>query len=131
MGMIQSLAYSVGAFAGAPRLLQRAFARDAASILMYHAVTSTPLSVSDWSFVDERQFRKQMLYLQKHCHVIPLREVPSAIRSRTYRPLVALTFDDGFQNNYGVAFPVLRELGLPATVFLVTDLIDSEDTLWF
>jgi peptidoglycan/xylan/chitin deacetylase (PgdA/CDA1 family) len=44
---------------------------------------------------------------------------------------VALTFDDGFQNNYSVAFPILKNLGLPATIFLATGFVDSDDTPWF
>ena len=128
---IKSLAYRVSAFAGAPRLLQRVFASDGVTVLMYHAVTAMPLPVEDWVFVEERQFQAQMLYLKKHCHVIPLRELADARRGRSRRPLVALTFDDGFRNNYSVAYPILQRLALPATIFLVTDLIDSDDTVWF
>ena len=128
---IKSLAYRVSAFAGAPRLLQRVFASNGVTILMYHAVTRRPLTVEDWVFVDEQHFLAQMLYLQKHCRVIPLREVADARRGRSRRPLVALTFDDGFRNNYCVAYPILQRLALPATIFLVTDLIDSDDTVWF
>jgi peptidoglycan/xylan/chitin deacetylase (PgdA/CDA1 family) len=131
MSRVKSLAYSLGSFAGAPRLLQRLFASDGASVLMYHAVTKTHLPVSDWCFVEERPFRDQMRYLNKHCRVIPLRDVPSALEEPSPRPIVALTFDDGFQNNYEVAFPILRELGLPATIFLATDFVDSDDTPWF
>ena len=128
---IKSLAYRVSAFAGTPRLLQRVFASDGIAILLYHAVTTMPLPVEDWVFVEERPFREQMLYLKKHCQVIPLKDIPAARRVRERRPLVALTFDDGFQNNYSVAYPILQDLGLPATIFLVTDLIDSDDTVWF
>jgi peptidoglycan/xylan/chitin deacetylase (PgdA/CDA1 family) len=129
--MIKSLAYRVASFAAVPRLLQHAFAPEAAAILMYHAVTRTPLAVEDWSFIWERHFREQMLYLKRHCQVIPLRDVPRVVCSEARRPCVALTFDDGFQNNYGVALPILQELDLPATVFLATDFIGSDDTPWF
>jgi peptidoglycan/xylan/chitin deacetylase (PgdA/CDA1 family) len=46
------------------------------------------------------------------------------------RPTAAITFDDGYQNNYSVAFPILRELALPATIFIATGFIDSDDTFW-
>jgi peptidoglycan/xylan/chitin deacetylase (PgdA/CDA1 family) len=42
-----------------------------------------------------------------------------------------ITFDDGFQNNYDICFPILREAGLPATVFLCTGYLDTGGTLWF
>lgn len=128
---IKSLAYRVGSFAGTPRLLQRVFARDGIAVLMYHAVTTTPLPVEDWVFVQQRHFHEQMLYLKQHCRVIPLREIPRVLKERNRLPVVALTFDDGFQNNYSVAYPILQRLALPATIFLVTDLIDSDDTVWF
>jgi peptidoglycan/xylan/chitin deacetylase (PgdA/CDA1 family) len=129
--MIKSLAYRVASFAAVPRLLQNALAPGAATILMYHAVTKTPLEVEDWSFVWQRHFREQMRYLKKHCQVVPLRDIPQRVRAAARRPLVALTFDDGFQNNYGVALPILQELDLPATIFLATDFIGSDDTPWF
>lgn len=44
--------------------------------------------------------------------------------------------DDGYQNNYSVAFPILRELALPATIFIVPGFIDTDETfcsvsVWF
>jgi peptidoglycan/xylan/chitin deacetylase (PgdA/CDA1 family) len=131
METIKSLAYGLGALAGVPRLFHRTLVSDGATILMYHAVTHEPLRVMDWAFVQERRFRDQMLYLKRHCRVVPLRDLPAAIHAGARQPVVALTFDDGFQNNYSVAFPILRELDLPATIFLATDFVDSDETPWF
>ena len=41
-----------------------------------------------------------------------------------------VTFDDGYASNYHVAFPVLKELGIPATIFLATDFVDRNNPLW-
>jgi peptidoglycan/xylan/chitin deacetylase (PgdA/CDA1 family) len=41
-----------------------------------------------------------------------------------------ITLDDGYQNNYSVAFPILREFALPATVFITTGFINTADTFW-
>jgi peptidoglycan/xylan/chitin deacetylase (PgdA/CDA1 family) len=41
-----------------------------------------------------------------------------------------LTFDDGLRNNLDVAAPVLRALGLPASFYVVTDLVGTGEILW-
>ena len=99
---------------------------------MYHAVVEEQLTVPDWCFIPVQAFRRQMEYLQRHFRVLPLREAVKELASGNIgRPTVALTFDDGYQNNHDVALPILRDFGLPATVFLVTNLVGSNDTLWF
>jgi len=129
--MVKEFVYRLGSLAGAPRGWQRLLYPDSAAVLTYHAVAREDLEVPDWCFLEERRFRAQMRYLRDHCRVVPLRDVPSVLAAGSERPVVALTFDDGFRNNYRVAFPILRELGLPATIFLATDFVDSDDTIWF
>src|SRR5262245_15447262 len=99
---------------------------------MYHAVIRSPLAVADWCFLAEPVFRSQVKYIKDHFEVIPLSAAVGRMKERSIlRPTIAITFDDGFQNNYEIAFPVLCEEGLPATIFLTTGLIDTNDTLWF
>lgn len=43
---------------------------------------------------------------------------------------VALTFDDGWKDNYDYAYPVLQEEQAPATIFLVTGMVDTQETFW-
>jgi peptidoglycan/xylan/chitin deacetylase (PgdA/CDA1 family) len=91
----------------------------------------SPLNLYDWCFLDRDSFRSQLIYLKKHFDVIPLFVAVEAIRDGTLnRPTAVITFDDGYQNNYSVAFPILRELALPATIFLTTGFIDTDDTFW-
>jgi peptidoglycan/xylan/chitin deacetylase (PgdA/CDA1 family) len=112
-----------------PRLLQRALSLKGVTVLMYHALVERPLAVSDWCFVDRDSFHCQMAYLKRHCRVVPLGEVHKWLEAR--EPAVALTFDDGFESVYTTAYPILQDLGMPATIFLVTGLIGSDETVWF
>lgn len=99
---------------------------------MYHGIVRAPLQVDDWCFVDESSFRYQIKYIKKHFEVLPLIDAAELLRKeKIYRPTAAITFDDGLQNNYDFAYPILREEELPATLFLTTGLLNSDDTLWY
>jgi len=43
---------------------------------------------------------------------------------------IILTFDDGYQDNYTFAYPILKKYSIPATIFLVTDFISHKAWLW-
>jgi peptidoglycan/xylan/chitin deacetylase (PgdA/CDA1 family) len=78
-------------------------------------------------------FRSVCAGLARHAHVLPLREMVDRWQAGVTLPpnAVALTFDDGYASNHDLALPVLREFGLPATVFITTAFLDGEDMLWF
>ncbi len=101
------------------------------AVLMYHGIVREPLSVPDWCFLDEYEFRTQMEFLAEHFRVVPLSEAPHALAAVNGEPVVALTFDDGFQSFAKFAYPILERLSLPATVFLPTDFVDTERRIWF
>lgn len=115
-----------------PQLVNRVFARRHLSILMYHGVIRAPLDVPIGLFLPVDSFREQMDYLKRRFQVFPLRSaVARCLSGEIDGPTAAITFDDGFQNNFEIAYPILRELGLPATIFLTTGFVDSPQTLWF
>jgi peptidoglycan/xylan/chitin deacetylase (PgdA/CDA1 family) len=126
--LVRRLALAAGAVTISRLMTQRRWG----AVLMYHGVARAPLPIPDWCWVDHDRFHEQMLYLALHCEVVPLTELQPRLREGSAtRPLVAITFDDGYRDNYTVAWPILADLGLQASVFLTTDLIDTDRTLWF
>ncbi len=99
-------------------------AKDRATILMYHSVGNRQ---DFFSTVSREAFQKQMAYLAgKKYSVIPLAELVR--RLRVHEPLggsTALTFDDGYQDNYTTVFPLLKQYNFPATIFVTTGLIGT------
>jgi len=83
--------------------------------------------------VGESAFARQVAYLADHFEVVTLSEAVARLPllSNGSRPLAVITLDDGYVDNYRVAFPVLRRLGVPATVFLVADHVGTSEPLWF
>ncbi|HYE34627.1 polysaccharide deacetylase family protein [Methylocaldum sp.] len=113
-------------------LLPRALYKNKLTILMYHGVLRQALSVPDYCFITESDFREQMEYLAKNCRVVALPEALHELKSGTIDyPTVSITFDDGYQNVFDVAFPVLREFHFPATVFVNTSFVGTPNTIWF
>jgi peptidoglycan/xylan/chitin deacetylase (PgdA/CDA1 family) len=104
--------------------------------LRYHGVTHDPAANGPWLTrgpLSVTAFRAQLEVLSRRYHVISLEEA-LAILSGQSRPRpysVVLTFDDGYRNNATAAYPVLRDLGLPATIFVATDFVSGHRPLWF
>lgn len=92
-------------------------------VLCYHSIhPSKPFA----SATPER-FAEHLEWLKAHCHLIPLAEALSVARSGDgNRPSVAITFDDGYSDNYQYAFPLLQEHGVPATFFATVGLVERD-----
>jgi peptidoglycan/xylan/chitin deacetylase (PgdA/CDA1 family) len=119
------------AVAGAFRRLHRWAFPDAVSVLSYHGLVDPQLPVPDRCFMPVERFAAQMEYLARHFTVLHLEEAFAPDRPRGGRPVACVTFDDGFSSVHDLALPVLERLSIPATVYLVTDLVDREGTIWF
>ena len=126
---VKSLACEVFSFVASAYIQKNI--RNVLTIVMYHSVVEKLPDLYDWCYVDAESFLRQIRYLKKNFEVIPLSQVSSRLKSGSIdSPLAVITFDDGYQNNFDVAFPLLKKEGLPATIFLTTGLINTDDTLW-
>jgi len=82
--------------------------------------------------VTPENFEKQMRYLKdKGFNVISLDELNEGIKDKKKfaHNTVVITIDDGYENNFIYAYPVLKKYGFPATIFLITNYMGEEGFL--
>lgn len=104
--------------------------RRKAVILTYHGLLADapPAATRELHkiFVTAEQFRAQMALLRARYQVLPLHELVHRLSAgETGDRLAAVTFDDGWRTTRSLAAPILRDLGIPATVFIATGLMGS------
>jgi len=104
--------------------------RNAAVIVAFHRVqqadSSDPLSI------DTAAFERHCRFYRRHFHVVPLRELVNRIAiGRPIDRLLSITFDDGYRDNFENASPVLEQLSLPATFFVVTEWMGTDVVPWW
>lgn len=119
-------------------LLLRSLCVHDLPILAYHRIYDVaddakfPFDI-DLISASSAQFRWQMRYIKRHFTPITFATLIDATEGRVKMPKrpIIVTFDDGFEDNYTHAFPILQELGVPATIFVSTGYIGQEDTFWW
>jgi len=102
-------------------------ARRSPRILMYHRFGEQTGSL--WP--DRAVFERQIRYLRSKFQVISLTELAESLAGgRPRHNAVVLTIDDGYEDFYRVAYPILRKYEIPATLYVTTDFIDGRTWLW-
>ncbi len=91
---------------------------NGAAILMYHSIGENDA----FGTVSTNAFSKQMEYIRKNkLRVVPLSYIVRSLKmKKDIRGLVAITFDDGYQDFYTSALPVIKENKIIATLFVIT-----------
>lgn len=131
--MLSHLGYRGLRAAGIPALARRL--HSGAVILAYHNVVreryDRPLGDPGLHLPVEF-FREQLRWLSAHYRVVPLSEIVTRLaEGRSLRGLAALTFDDGYRGVLEHGVPVLRDLDLPATLFVVGHPPAADDLFWW
>ena len=105
-------------------------------VLLYHGVSNQ----KNWSGIENyhgkhvptEHFRQQLHWLKQHFTITTLTTIERLVtdKQKTKSSFCAITFDDGYQNNFLDAFPILQDERVPATIFLTGDFIDKGIPLW-
>lgn len=119
-------------FAHAGALLGRLGGEGGALILGYHRVVEDYRAALRYAMapmlVSVATLEKHLDWLGRHYTFATLDEAAAACDTalpRGHKPLVTLTFDDGYRDFYDCAFPLLKRKGIPAAVFVVTNLVGT------
>lgn len=111
--------------------------RGRVAVLMYHRVLRRDdlarATVEPGMYVLSDVFRLHMEFLKERFETLSLPEALDRWETGSIDPRRAycvITFDDGWLDTYREAFPILREYGLPATVFLATDFVGTTRRFW-
>ncbi|MBI4707241.1 MAG: polysaccharide deacetylase family protein [Candidatus Omnitrophica bacterium] len=95
-------------------------------VLTYHRIhdgnEDAPISVK------LETFKNQMAYLRKNFDVVSLDDLIDILRNRAClrNDVIAITFDDGWKDNYTSAFQIIKVYGFPVTIFIATDFVGKD-----
>src|SRR5262245_5954913 len=116
--------------------LARWWTGPAVTIAMYHGFTAATshdgIENHELKHLPQADFEQQLQFLKARHTVLPLADVVRALKNGSSLPRRAavITIDDGYRSVYRVAYPALKRLGLPASVYLATGLVDERQVLW-
>jgi len=107
--------------------IRRARTRRFGRVLLYHRVVDDGMDPGLRGLlagaVTRSTFRRQLDYLARHHEVVGLHELLDRVDDPS--GAVAVTFDDGYADNLHHALPLLRERGMPATIFVVSGYVET------
>lgn len=103
---------------------------------MYHGFTekseSTGIENYQGKCLPIGKFRQQMMHVKEHYNALSLDELIQSLNEKKKLPAysVFITMDDGYESNYSLAYPILKEMNIPAAIFIATDFVYKRKMLW-
>ena len=97
------------------------------TVLLYHGTPRLGVLPHD---IEADTFENHIRFLKSRFDLVPLSEAQNRRRPGD-RVRAAVTFDDGFRNNFEVAAPILKKHNVPATFFVCKRPTESGKYLWF
>lgn len=99
-------------------------------VLYYHSISS--IEPKNELRMPPSEFEKQMAYLSQHgYHTVSLTQLDNFFHGKGTLPAkpIAITFDDGYKDNYTNALPILKKYGFTATVFVIVNEVGKNDKM--
>jgi peptidoglycan/xylan/chitin deacetylase (PgdA/CDA1 family) len=109
--------------------LVRWLGRKSPKILLYHDCSPEESAYTaglDCTTTPAR-FEQHLAYLSEHYAIV---DIDTILAGRAPERAAAVTFDDGYASVYDHAFPALRKFDVPATVYLISSVVDNESLVW-
>lgn len=114
---------------------KKRLARDGVVVLTLHRVLPAEkfdqVDCQEGMLVRDTTFDGLLAYLRAHCECVPLAQQNGMpLSGKASRVRVAVTFDDGWRDNYETALPLARRHEVPFTVFVCPGFIDHRESFW-
>jgi len=131
---LKNIFYGAIHSAGVTRLARR-LRRRHVPVLFYHGVATRRwpgVLDCERKHILASALERHLSFLKENFQVVPLSRYADSLRGGPPlpEPCAVVTFDDGYTNNYSLAFPLLKKYALPATVYLAADFVTQGQTLW-
>ena len=106
-----------------------------AVVLMYHSIVEEPRLTENSIGISQSQacFEAHVRAIAQRFKPVSIEEIAEFARKNRRLPAnsVAVTFDDGFADNYEVALPILNRYGVPATFYIMVNAVETGNLPWY
>ena len=110
-------------------LLRRALKDRPLTILCYHTLGADSGGINGWTALRTSDFRAQLADLQAAYEIVSLDTALNG--GQGARPRAVITFDDGDVGLYTHLLPILKDTGVPVTLYIATEQIETRRPFWF
>ena len=132
--LVRETVYELGALPGVNALVRPW--KGCGAILCYHRVHPNGPQIDEAGpnrglVVSVDRFEEQMRHLASRYRLVSLDRFVEHVGGKHDDFAVAVTFDDGYKDNFLFAYPILKKYGIPATVFIITRFLDGDTSMWW